>query len=341
MIEPRRASSGAVSSSTLPTARGPISAAVIDILATAPGGSIAASCSGDGLRVADPLGDDVQLALLLCYELHYMSFPGIDPEWEWNPDLLRIRGRLERTLLDELRERVQSAVGAAEALDAIDNAPVCGRSVGDHLLDSGTWEQAREYFVHRSIYQLKESDPYAWVIPRLRGAAKAALVAVEFDEFGAGRGERVHAHLYERLLDAAQLDAGYMAYLDAVPGSTLLAANVATLFGLRRSLRGAAIGHFAFTELTTGPGARKLERALDRMGAPDPCIEFYTEHVEADAVHEQVLRRDVVAPLLAECPEIDAEVAFGVAVAGFVEDAMAEDILACWDQNRSSLLRRP
>ncbi|MDG3013821.1 iron-containing redox enzyme family protein [Speluncibacter jeojiensis] len=321
----------------LPTSRGPLSEAVIAALAATPGteGAVAAGAVG-----TDPLGADHQLALLLCYELHYMSFHGVDPQWEWEPELLRLRGRLERSLLAELRDRVRnSADDAMTALDAIDTAPAGGRGIGDHLLGGGTWEQACEYFVHRSIYQLKESDPYAWLIPRLRGDVKAALAAVEFDEFGAGRGVRVHAHLFERLLDAAGLDPTYFAYLDAVPSSTLLVANVATLFGLHRSLRGAAVGHFAVTELTTGPGARKLERALDRLGAPEACIEFYTEHVEADAVHEQVLRHDVVAPLLAAEPELDADVAFGVAVTGFVEDAMAEDILACWDADRSSLLR--
>ena len=45
-----------------------------------------------------------------------------------------------------------------------------------------------EYFVHRSIYHLKEGDPHAWLIPRLTGQAKAAFVAIEFDEYGAGAG---------------------------------------------------------------------------------------------------------------------------------------------------------
>ncbi len=46
--------------------------------------------------------------------------------------------------------------------------------------------------------------PRAWVIPRLQGRAKAALVAVEFDEFGGGRGEDMHSRLSADLLDAAE-----------------------------------------------------------------------------------------------------------------------------------------
>ncbi len=36
-----------------------------------------------------------------------------------------------------------------------------------------------------------EADPHAWVLPRLWGRAKAAMAAVEYDEFGGGRAERV------------------------------------------------------------------------------------------------------------------------------------------------------
>ena len=40
---------------------------------------------------ADPYGDDLQLALYLCYELHYRGFAGVAPAWEWDPGLLRDR----------------------------------------------------------------------------------------------------------------------------------------------------------------------------------------------------------------------------------------------------------
>ena len=61
----------------------------------------------------------------------------------------------------------------------------------------------RDYFVHRSLYHLKEADPHAFAIPRLTGQAKASFVAVEFDEYGAGRGERIHQQLFADLMAAA------------------------------------------------------------------------------------------------------------------------------------------
>ena len=61
----------------------------------------------------------------------------------------------------------------------------------------------------------------------------------------------------EDLLAAADLDSTYLGYLDAVPAEALAVVNLMSLFGLHRWLRGAAIGHFASTEITSPPGSRR------------------------------------------------------------------------------------
>ena len=78
----------------------------------------------------------------------------------------------------------------------------------------------REYFVHRSLYHLKEGDPHAWAIPRLSGAAKAAFVAVEFDEFGAGRATGSHQQLFAELMTPPGWTPSTCDYLDAVPAES-------------------------------------------------------------------------------------------------------------------------
>jgi hypothetical protein len=55
------------------------------------------------------------------------------------------------------------------------------------------------------------------VIPRLRGRAKAGMVAVEFDEFGAGRADEIHAELFAALMTDLGLDSSYGHYVDAAP----------------------------------------------------------------------------------------------------------------------------
>jgi hypothetical protein len=326
----------------LPRAVGPLSATAVDTLQRSRP-TLHIRPIDVPIREADPYGLDLQLALYVCYELHYRGFAGVNPRWEWNPSLIHLRGRLEETFLDAVRQGVGtiSREDTAETeMEALSVEPVDGEGPSYYLRDKGTWEQMREYFVHRSLYHLKEGDPHAWAIPRLTGHAKAAFVAVEFDEYGGGRGERVHQQLFADLMDGAGLDSAYLAYLDDVPAPALASVNLMSLFGLHRELRGAAIGHFASTEITSSPGSRRLVDALERMGAPEPCVTFYREHVEADAVHEQVVRTDVVGDLVAREPQLDRDVVFGIRARDLVEDKLAEHLMQCWTDDRSSL-RRP
>jgi hypothetical protein len=292
---------------------------------------------------ADPYGLDLQLALYVLYELHYRGFHAVNARWEWNPALLHLRGRLEDVFVGAVRRDVGDIApdDTAEAeMDAISLEPLDGGGPSYHLRDHGTWEQMREYFVHRSLYHLKEGDPHAFAIPRLAGTAKAAFVAVEFDEYGGGRSDRVHQHLYAELMVAAGLDASYLGYIDHVPADALASVNLMSLFGLHRELRGAAIGHFASTEITSSPGSRRLVDALRRMDAPEPCVEFYAEHIVADAVHEQVVRTDVVGDLVAREPHLETDVIFGIRARDVVENRLADHVMQCWKEDRSSL-RRP
>jgi hypothetical protein len=67
---------------------------------------------------ADPYGDDPQLALYRCCELHYRGFAGVDPEWEWEPGRLRLRLRaeMEHRFLPALRADGGSPRRAEDAL---------------------------------------------------------------------------------------------------------------------------------------------------------------------------------------------------------------------------------
>ena len=323
-------------------ARGPLSAAVIGLLTERVPRRELVPIEG-ALRDSDPFGIDVQLALCVCYELHYRGFAGVDAGWEWNPSLLHLRARLEQAFLSAVGDEVGDIAAedtAAGEMDALSVEPVDGRGPSYFLRDEGTWEQVREYFVHYSLYHLKEGDPHAWVIPRLVGQAKASFVAVEYDEFGAGRGSHVHAQLFADLMSAAGLDWSYLGYLDQVPAEALAVVNLMSLFGLHRAHRGAAIGHFASTEITSPPGSRRMVQALERLGAPEECIVFYREHVEADAVHEQVVRTDVVGDLLAREPHLNRDVVFGIRARDVVEGRLAAHLAACWGSGRTSL-RQP
>lgn len=316
----------------LPSARGPVSAAVEEYLLGA--GPLPRH---EEVAAAAVYGDDFQLALYLCYELHYRGFAGVSPDHEWDPDLLRTRAALEHRFLSALREDTAVHDGVEDALAGLLVEPVDGTGVSHFLSKEGELWQVREYAAQRSLYHLKEADPHAWVLPRLWGRAKAAMAAVEFDEFGGGRPDRVHALLFAGLMTDLRLDTTYGHYLDAACAELLATVNLMSLLGLHRSLRGALVGHFAAVEITSSPGSRRLAEAMRRTGAGPAAEHFYDEHVEADAVHEQVVRHDVIGGLLEEEPHLAADVAFGIDVTGHVEDRLADRLLSDWRAGRSSL----
>ncbi|MGW0790491.1 iron-containing redox enzyme family protein [Streptomyces sp. NPDC002911] len=284
----------------------------------------------DAARAAEPYGDDLQLALYVCYELHYRGFTGVRPELEWDPSLLAVRAALEDRFLTALRQDAPVTMNLDDILDGLLVEPVRGSGVSWFLQDRGELRHLRDYAMQRSLYHLKEADPHAWVLPRLSGRAKAGMAAIEYDEFGAGRADRVHAQLFADLMTDLGLDTAYGRYLDEGCAPMLALVNLMSLFGLHRRLRGALVGHFAAVEITSSPASRRLARAMKRTGAGPAAEFFYTEHVEADAVHEQVVRRDVIGGLLDDEPELAADIAFGITATSCLEDRLGDRLLADW-----------
>ncbi|MGW5969739.1 iron-containing redox enzyme family protein [Streptomyces sp. NPDC055186] len=323
----------------LPEPRGPLSAAVTALLRGSDPGSTG-SVSVPSPERSSAYGDDLQLALYVLYELHYQGFRGVPDSLEWDSGLLAFRGALERRFLGALRADVpvDGTDTARQALDELQLEPVGDDGGVSHFLrDEGSLEQLREYAALRSLYHLKEADPHAWVLPRLHGRAKAAMVAVEFDEFGAGRADEIHAELFADLMEDLRLDTAYGHYVDAAPAEALATVNLMSLFGLHRALRAALVGHFAAVETTSSPGSRRLAEALRRVGAGPAAVRFYAEHVEADAVHEQVVRHDVVGGLLEDEPHLDPEVVFGIRATSHLEDRLAAGLLGAWREGATAL----
>lgn len=332
---------------TLPEPRGRISAAVIDALNGA--GDMAAA-----RRLAECAGDDVlqdedaQLALTMLYEVAIRGFTGVDDRWEWDPELLTTRAALEaRTapgleraalgLLD--RAGIDPHVAGRDAVDALWRLTAYdeGPALSAHVERRATVEQIREILVHRSLYQLREGDLHTLGIPRLGGRPKAALIEVQTDEYGDGRLGRMHSTLFAVTMASAGLSTGYFAYLDAVPGRTLAALNALSLFGLHRARLGELIGHLAAIEMTSSGPSRRYSAGLRRLGFDAPARRFYDEHIEADAMHEQVVARDLVAPFVADSPERGAAVLTGAATFLALEIDLAIHLLGAWDDGHSSL----
>ena len=294
----------------------------------------------------DPLGDeDLQLALYLMYELHYRGLPCVDPEWEWEPSLLRARRAAERIVEAALEAQLGAPAGepAAEEMDLALGALTSegdGPSLSRYIEREAGLEQVHEFMVHRSAYQLKEADPHSWALPRLSGPPKAALVEIQADEYGGGRVERIHAEMFAEAMDAVGLDSTYGAYLDHVPGVTLATVNVLSMFGLHRRLRGALVGHLALFEMTSSIPNGRYAAGLRRLGFGPRATAFFDEHVEADAVHENIAAVDLAGGLARQEPELAPDVLWGARALLAVEDRWSRALLDAWAEGRSSLLSR-
>lgn len=278
--------------------------------------------------------DDLQITLWGLYELHYRGFDDVHDDLEWHPELIELRRSIERDFEQTLRDRWDEAHPPSGG----DFAESFFGFVGDHdgrslaafVQRDATVDQMRELLRMRSIYHLKEADPSSWLVPRLPDRTKAALVELQFDEYGAGDPNRLHAQMFRVGMDRCGLRTDYGAYIDDVPLEVLEENNAMSLFGLNRRLRAASLGHLAAFEITSSIPSRRMAQGLTRLGLPDEIVEYYTEHVEADAVHEQLAVRTILGSLLEEEPALADDAFFGAFTCLDLEDRFTHRMLAEW-----------
>lgn len=331
-----------------PDARGIGSKALLELLPQAPnaeGIDTLHSAIRSGLDNSPGIlaDDDLQLTLLCLYELHYGGIEGAHPEWEWEPGLIAIRRDIERDFEAALRAVVElpslepkDSDGVAAVLFELAAADT-GPSVSRFIAKRANLEQAQEFLIHKSIYQLKEADPHTWAIPRLNGRAKAAMVEIQADEYGGGRPDRMHSALFARTMRGLGLDDNYGYYVDTVPALTLATINMMSMFGLNRRLRGAIVGHLAAYEMTSSQPNRLYGNGFRRLGFDEEVTWYFDEHVEADAVHEQIAGRDLAGGLVEAEPELLEDVYFGATAALTLDGMLGEHIIDAWEKGESSL----
>ena len=332
-----------------PTPRGPLTEELLTVVRDRPHRlpGLTRSAQRAVNAASDVLADDdVQLALTVLYELHHQGLAGTDDGWEWSPDLIAARSVLEQPVEQALRDAVRERLDRAGVPTAADDVPAAlfalvaeddGPSLSGYLARTATADQFREFLVHRSLYHLKEADPHTWAIPRLAGRAKAALVEIQADEYGGGRPERMHAALFATAMRGAGVDDRYGAHVDAVPAVTLAWANAVVLLGLHRRLRGAVAGHLAALEMTSSVPNRLYARGVRRLGLPEETAWFFDEHVEADAVHEQIAAHDLAGGLAEAEPALVPDLFLGAAIALHTDARVAEHLLGRWTAGRSAL----
>jgi hypothetical protein len=113
-----------------------------------------------------------------------------------------------------------------------------------------------------------------------------------------------------------------------------------SMFGLNRGLRGAIAGHLAAFEMTSSIPNRFYGNGFRRLGFDEDVTEYYDEHVEADAVHEQIAGRDLAGGLAEQHPELLEDIVFGAKACLYVDGLAGQHMLDSWQTGRSSLRTR-
>jgi hypothetical protein len=163
------------------------------------------------------------------------------------------------------------------------------------------------------------------------------MIEIQADEYGGGRADRIHAQLFADSMDALGLESAYGAYLDQIPGVTLATVNLMSFMGLHRRWRGGIVGHLAVFEMTSSIPNRRYGTGLRRLGLDGAAIEFFDEHVLADAVHENVAAVDLAGGLVAQDPALAGSVLWGARALILLDALWAWHLLGAWQAGHSSL----
>lgn len=280
--------------------------------------------------------EDRAIALWMLHSLHHHGFDDVSDRADRSPALMALRRTLEDELEGRLRERWAAVEERPDSGDlGQDLFDLCashdGASVARFVRAEAGVEQVRELLRMRSVYALHESDPSAWVVASLPVRAKAALMELQYDEYGAGDPNRLHHHLFAQGLVDAGLEADYGRYVDDAPLEVLEQDNTVRMFGLQRRLRGAAMGHLAAFEATSSVPSRRMAQGLERLELGDAIVEYYREHVVADSVHDQLAARVICQTLVEDEPALHEDVLFGAWTCLDLEDRFARMALQRWE----------
>lgn len=211
--------------------------------------------------------------------------------------------------------------------------------LGAYVREHATLEQLREMVAAKSLFFLKEPDPWAMVIPSLRGEAKAGLLDLLLDEYGWGRYEHMHSTVYERLMDRLGLATDYDHYVDSTDWRYLRTLTYQGMLARHRRLCRRMYGYVYFVEADSPGSMEHYIAGFRRLGLDDEdVLRFYELHVTADEGHQQVALEELCVPVVAAEPAAAPEVARGVLEGRWLGTEYSRFLRERWESGRSALV---
>jgi hypothetical protein len=255
-------------------------------------------------------------------------------------EILRFRNILEAGFRGQL-DRVRESAGIDLTPPPADHgAWFESLALGPHPLEDGSWgaylkeeatRDALERIVaQRSLFFLREPDPWIYAVPTIAGVAKAGLIDLLLDEYGWGKLDRMHSSIYANLMDALGLETAIDHYELTTTWQFLATQNHQWMCALDPLLSRRLIGTIYLTEADSPQAMTNYLAAWDRLGIDDPrVIEFYELHVAADENHRDVALSEVAVPIAeAEGEDAARSIATGIFDARTLEAEFARSELS-------------
>ena len=218
-------------------------------------------------------------------------------DWEWHPSLLGLRSGSERRHFAALRDAGRAAgrrpgcrsTGLAELVAADD-----GPSLSSHGQAARDLDQFREFVAHRSVYHLRRRTRTAGRSPGSAVRRRPRWWRSRPTSTATAAPDRMHAELFAGAPSTGWAwTPTYGAHVDEAPGGDVGDHQPDVAVRAAPTLAWRALGHLAAFEMTSSLPNRRYGNGLRRLGFDELATRFYDEHVEADAVHEQIAAHDM------------------------------------------------
>lgn len=252
----------------------------------------------------------------------------------------RLRSEFEcgfRARLDRRREQHIAAIDPpardiAEWLErlALGDHPDEDGSWGEYVRDQADLDAMKRIVLQRSLFFLREPDPWIYAVPTLAGVAKAGLIDLLLDEYGWGKLDHMHSSVYARVMKALRLKTARDHYETETSWQYLATLNHQWMCALDPRLSRRLVGTIYLTEADSPGAMTNYLAAWSRLGIDDDNVtEFYDLHVHADENHRDVALHEVAMPVIeAEGPRAAREIAKGIFDGRALEAAFADSEMA-------------
>ncbi|MFS3136308.1 iron-containing redox enzyme family protein [Gluconacetobacter sacchari] len=192
-----------------------------------------------------------------------------------------------------------------------------GHPVFDFMRDNANRDQIVTYFTTDYALNMRFYDLIVLSLVGIDEDVRMEVAGNFWDEMGQGNPTRTHVRLYRDLLDYLGVKDDPQAFVEALGWEGLAGHNLLVSFALSRRAYFRSIGALAITELSDPDqyarlldGCRRVGIGTDQSGV----LDYYSEHVEVDALHGDGWIDNVIVPVLRRYPDQARAVLEGAAM---------------------------